>query len=98
MDWNSEESQEARDHLNDALVLQFNVVYGTDETNLSSWHKLCRTLQISAMPSTVQSCKEASCCCPALAIACSSSASRESEAFIIICTTHWRPELILPYL
>ncbi|TFK21864.1 hypothetical protein FA15DRAFT_696102 [Coprinopsis marcescibilis] len=42
----------------DALALQFNANFGTDERSLLSWHKLCSTLGIRLLPQTLKEAKE----------------------------------------
>jgi hypothetical protein len=40
-----------------AMVLQFNVRYGTDVSSLDSWHRLCIVLNITPLPDTVAECR-----------------------------------------
>lgn len=41
----------------EALVLQFNASYGTDENDLATWHRLLARLPVEHMPKTVHECK-----------------------------------------
>lgn len=44
--------------LRDAIVLEFNKIYGTDENDLGSWQALCRVLGIAPVPTTLQECRK----------------------------------------
>jgi len=59
--WNKadEEREQAHSDFKDALVQQFNEIYGTDVNNLTSWHNLCQIVRISPIPDTLKSCREA---------------------------------------
>ncbi|KAH7318019.1 hypothetical protein B0J17DRAFT_686588 [Rhizoctonia solani] len=41
-----------------ALVLQFNLTYGTDQKNLASWQNLCRAMKVTNIPDTIARCKK----------------------------------------
>ncbi|KAG1731818.1 uncharacterized protein EDB91DRAFT_1058460, partial [Suillus paluster] len=43
----------------DALVQQFNYIYGTDADDLASWRTLCQLVHVSPIPDTLKSCREA---------------------------------------
>ncbi|KAG1728065.1 uncharacterized protein EDB91DRAFT_1350209 [Suillus paluster] len=60
-DWDrdDEEREEASRYFKDAIVHQFNHIYGTDADNLTSWHTLCQIVQVSPVPDTLESCREA---------------------------------------
>jgi hypothetical protein len=45
----------------DALVLEFNKIYGTDENDLGSWQALCRVLDIVPVPTTLRECRQVCC-------------------------------------
>ncbi|KAI0040135.1 hypothetical protein FA95DRAFT_1503284 [Auriscalpium vulgare] len=45
-DWNSGERLEAHQEYKDALTMEFNIIYGTDERDIQSWHRLCSVLGI----------------------------------------------------
>lgn len=49
---------EARERLKDALVLDFNHMFGTDVNDIRNWHKLCRTINIHPIPEGLQACRE----------------------------------------
>jgi hypothetical protein len=57
-----EQQKEARNAFKDAMVLQFNSMYGTDVHNIENWHTLCIALGIEPLPTTIKDCKEASGC------------------------------------
>jgi len=46
----------ARIDFNDALVQQFNFVYGTD-TDLAAWQNLCTAIDIVPVPDTIEECQ-----------------------------------------
>lgn len=54
------EREEARREFKDAMVIQFNSLYGTDVANIENWHKLCIALYIEPLPETIHDCKEVS--------------------------------------
>ncbi|EUC59439.1 autophagic vacuole formation-like protein, putative [Rhizoctonia solani AG-3 Rhs1AP] len=41
-----------------ALVLQFNLTYGTDQNDLASWQNLCMAMKVTNIPETVGACKK----------------------------------------
>ncbi|CAE6374527.1 unnamed protein product [Rhizoctonia solani] len=41
-----------------ALVLQFNLTYGTDQNDLASWQNLCRVMDIANIPEKLSDCKK----------------------------------------
>jgi hypothetical protein len=45
----------------DALVLEFNEIYGTDENDLRSWQALCRVLSIVPVPAMLNECRKVCC-------------------------------------
>jgi hypothetical protein len=50
----------ARDELKDALTLQFNAIYGTNENNLTDWQNLCQVLELSKIPDDLFRCRQVS--------------------------------------
>jgi len=48
----------ARVDFNDALVQQFNFVYGTEVNNLASWQNLCTAIDIVPVPNTIKKCRK----------------------------------------
>ncbi|KAL6161973.1 hypothetical protein ACJQWK_11985 [Exserohilum turcicum] len=52
------EREEARRGFKDAMVIQFNSLYGTDVSNIENWHKLCIALYVEPLPKTIHHCKE----------------------------------------
>jgi hypothetical protein len=60
MGWDEATSNRERAYLHDALVLQFNLLFGTDEEDLRLWHNICNVLQISPVPESIASCREVS--------------------------------------
>ncbi|KAJ3773145.1 hypothetical protein FB446DRAFT_642217 [Lentinula raphanica] len=55
---NSQEGKEALNQIRNAIALQFNAIYGSDENSLNGWHNLFRALQTPEIPETVKDCKE----------------------------------------
>lgn len=53
-----EEKKEARTLLKDAMVLDFNNIYGTDVNDISSWHNLCQILRITPIPDGLEASRE----------------------------------------
>ncbi|KAG1867056.1 hypothetical protein C8R48DRAFT_772247 [Suillus tomentosus] len=48
----------AREGFNDALVNEFNVLFGTDKNNISNWRNLCAVLRIDPVPNSVKKCRK----------------------------------------
>lgn len=57
---NDPEASEAWSEYRQALVLEFEAWYGTDNDNLSAWHSLCRALQVYPLPTTCAGCQQVS--------------------------------------
>ncbi len=53
----SAERDLARDRMRDAMVKQFNNVYGTDVDDLGAWQNLCRALEVDPIPSKMRNCR-----------------------------------------
>ncbi|QRW27727.1 ABC transporter [Rhizoctonia solani] len=53
-----EERKEARDRLKDALVQEFNAIYGTDPNSLAAWKSLCLVLNLDNIPNELQACRQ----------------------------------------
>lgn len=49
---------DARNGFNDALVQQFNFLYGVDGKDLATWHNLCATIGIEPVPDTIDECRK----------------------------------------
>jgi len=60
-DWDREDEarQCAHNDFKDALVQQFNHIYGTNQDDFTSWRTLCQIVHILPIPDTLQSCREA---------------------------------------
>jgi hypothetical protein len=58
--WEKEDRQrkEARNAFKDAMVLQFNSMYGTNVHEIENWHTLCIALGIEPLPTTIDDCKK----------------------------------------
>ncbi|KIJ63550.1 hypothetical protein HYDPIDRAFT_112993 [Hydnomerulius pinastri MD-312] len=54
---NTPERQEARGGFKDALVQQFNYIYGTDGNDLGAWQNLCSVIGIKPVPEDVDACQ-----------------------------------------
>lgn len=57
-DWDEDEKDDARGLFKDALVQEFNIIYGTDENNIESWNTLCRVLNVDPIPQGLDACRE----------------------------------------
>lgn len=57
---NDPAANEAWNEYRQALVLEFEAWYGTDNDNLSVWHSLCRALQVQPLPTTCADCRQVS--------------------------------------
>ncbi|CAE6428049.1 unnamed protein product, partial [Rhizoctonia solani] len=53
-----EEREEARDYFKDALVQEFNTIYGTDHNSLVAWQSLCRVLNLDVIPGELEACRQ----------------------------------------
>lgn len=42
------------------MVKEFNDIYGTDESDLNSWNKICTVLDIDPLPKTLQEARDVS--------------------------------------
>ncbi|KAJ8692423.1 hypothetical protein PTI98_009735 [Pleurotus ostreatus] len=52
--------KKAHQDFKDAMVKEFNDIYGTDESNIDSWRKICIVLDIDPLPDTVQEARDVS--------------------------------------
>jgi hypothetical protein len=57
-DRNDSERNNARDNLKDALVQQFNAIYGTNENDLAAWQNLCCVLNLNDIPNELEPCRK----------------------------------------
>jgi len=55
---NSGERHEAHAGFHDALVQQFNAIYGTDGNDLAAWQNLCCVIGIKPVPDDIKECKK----------------------------------------
>jgi hypothetical protein len=51
---------EARADFKDALVQEFNRIYGKDENDVASWQVLCRVLNVVPLPEDLEACRRVS--------------------------------------
>lgn len=60
-DWDKGNKKREQAYLDfkDALVQQFNDIYGTDVNDLTSWRTLCQIVHVSPIPNSLESCREA---------------------------------------
>ncbi|KAH8800384.1 hypothetical protein F5884DRAFT_825056 [Xylogone sp. PMI_703] len=56
--YESDERRDARDLFREAIVEQFNSLYGTDVNDLGSWQNLCHILNIVPVPDSLKYCRE----------------------------------------
>jgi hypothetical protein len=66
--WDRRELNEAKAEFKAAMVEQFNTTFGTDEKNLESWQRLCRTLGVG-VPNTLKESRQV--CYPSYCATCS---------------------------
>ena len=57
---NSARRRKERKALQDAMVLQFNAMYGKDEKDLSAWQALCNALGVDPAPNSITQCRKVS--------------------------------------
>ncbi|OSC99185.1 hypothetical protein PYCCODRAFT_1395651 [Trametes coccinea BRFM310] len=55
--WEPKQREIAREELRNAMVQQFNVMYGTSVDDLASWQLLCTALGMSPVPNTIKGCQ-----------------------------------------
>ncbi|KAI9455823.1 hypothetical protein HD554DRAFT_2178320 [Boletus coccyginus] len=55
---NSPARENARDGFKDALVQQFNFLYGVDTNDLAAWHNLCKVVGIEPPPDSIDECRK----------------------------------------
>lgn len=55
---NSSARTHARQGFKDALVQQFNFLYGVNGNDLAAWHHLCDAIDIQPVPDTVEECRK----------------------------------------
>jgi hypothetical protein len=58
MRWDPRHTETAHAHLQDALVLQFNAMYGADEKSLAHWQFICQILHVFLVPVDIAACKD----------------------------------------
>ncbi|CUA77962.1 hypothetical protein RSOLAG22IIIB_12940 [Rhizoctonia solani] len=54
----SDEFEEARKGMNEALTDQFNAIYGKDPKDIVAWRNLCSALNLAEIPTEVSACKK----------------------------------------
>ncbi|KAF8758439.1 hypothetical protein RHS01_02321 [Rhizoctonia solani] len=52
--------EKAGEGFKDALTLQFNTIYGTDENSLLAWQNLCIVLNLGNIPEELNACRDVS--------------------------------------
>ncbi|KAF7424603.1 hypothetical protein PC9H_009911 [Pleurotus ostreatus] len=59
--WDRDDPERERAHkaFKDALVKEFNDIYGTDEKDINSWHKICTVVNIDPLPDTLRKARDA---------------------------------------
>ncbi|KAI0370260.1 hypothetical protein BV20DRAFT_1052600 [Pilatotrama ljubarskyi] len=55
--WERKQREIAREELRDAMVRQFNTMYGTSADDLGSWQLLCTALGMSPVPNNIKACQ-----------------------------------------
>lgn len=55
---NSPARVNAREGFKDALVQQFNFLYGVDGNDLAAWQNLCRAIGIEPIPDNIDECRK----------------------------------------
>jgi hypothetical protein len=59
--WKGHEKKDAREAFHNAMKEEFDDLYGSDETDINNWHKLCYVLRIDPAPDTLRECRAVSC-------------------------------------
>ncbi|KAH9485887.1 hypothetical protein JR316_0002802 [Psilocybe cubensis] len=54
----SDEKTEAKQAFEDALTMEFNKAFGTEENNLESWQSLCERIKVDPIPDTLEECRK----------------------------------------
>ncbi|KAG9225025.1 hypothetical protein CCMSSC00406_0001824 [Pleurotus cornucopiae] len=59
--WDRDDPERERAHkaFKDVLVKEFNDIYGTDEKDINSWHKICTVVNIDPLPDTLRKARDA---------------------------------------
>ncbi|KAI9067584.1 hypothetical protein FKP32DRAFT_1620026 [Trametes sanguinea] len=55
--WEQKQREIAREELRNAMVQQFNLMYGTNVDDLASWQLLCTALGMNPVPNTIKGCQ-----------------------------------------
>ncbi|CDO74042.1 hypothetical protein BN946_scf185043.g92 [Trametes cinnabarina] len=55
--WEQKQRETAREELRNAMVQQFNVMYGTSVDDLESWQLLCSALGMNPVPNSIKACQ-----------------------------------------
>ncbi|KAI0771880.1 hypothetical protein BD413DRAFT_475039 [Trametes elegans] len=55
--WDRKQRETAREELRQAMVKQFNAMYGTSADDLASWQLLCTALGVKPVPDDIKSCR-----------------------------------------
>ncbi|OSC99186.1 hypothetical protein PYCCODRAFT_874973 [Trametes coccinea BRFM310] len=61
LNWGRAQVAEARALLDEAMVEQFDQIYGTDVNGLAGWQKLCFVLAIRPIPNDLEECRKRVC-------------------------------------
>ena len=56
--WDKDEKQFAKKDFQDALTIQFNNIYGTNENDLTNWQTLCAQLGMDPVPESLKACRQ----------------------------------------
>jgi hypothetical protein len=56
--WDRDEKLVAKSGFQDALTMQFNNIYGTNENDLTNWQILCAKLGIDPVPESLNACRQ----------------------------------------
>ncbi|KAI0676882.1 hypothetical protein C8Q78DRAFT_999989 [Trametes maxima] len=57
LQWEQKQKEIGREELRDAMVRQFNEMYGTSADDLGSWQLLCTALGMNPVPNDIKSCQ-----------------------------------------
>lgn len=52
------EKKQAKQAFDDALTMEFNNAFGTEENSLESWKSLCERIKIDPIPDSLEECRE----------------------------------------
>ena len=91
-----EERKIAHENFKNAMVHQFNSLYGTDVNDIESWQKLCLALNIVPLPEGIKQCRKVRHSNPwTRQLALTLCEGRRSRAPMLILSTWWKHSILI---